>query len=131
MRRGEVLVHVRRGDELLVVHRVPRGGGYWHTVAGGVEDGEEWQAAALRELREETGLALAALLPIGGFEYVREDWEPEPGLRVEVRAFLAEAEPGWEPRLDREHDEYRWCSREQAAELLYWPEPRELVWSLP
>jgi len=128
--RRDVLGHVRRGDEYLVVHRVPAKGGYWHTVAGGVEDGEEWEAAALRELREETGLAAADVEPIGGFEYVREDWEPEAGTHVTVRGFLADAEPGWEPDLNGEHDEYRWLGLDEACELIYWPEPRDLLRAL-
>ena len=130
MRKGEVLIHVRRGEEFLCVHRVPEKGGYWHTVAGGVEADEEWEAGALRELREETGIELAALREIGGFEYVREDWEPEPGKHVVVRGYLAEAPAGWEPRLDGEHDEYRWLPLAEAAELLFWPEPAELLRTL-
>jgi dATP pyrophosphohydrolase len=125
-----VLIHVRRGDEFLVAHRVPDGGGYWHTIAGGVEPGEEWEAAARRELREETGLEARELQPLGEFAYVREPWESDPGLRVDVQAFLVDAEPGWEPELDDEHDGYRWCSRDEAIELLFWPEPAALLRSL-
>jgi len=121
-----VLVHVRRGDEFLCVHRVEEKGGYWHAVAGGVEPGEEWDAAVRRELREETGLD-AGVESIGGFAYVREPWEAEPGMRVVVEAFLAEAPAGWEPTLNEEHDEYRWLPRDEAAELLFWPEPAQLL----
>jgi dATP pyrophosphohydrolase len=127
----EVLIHVRRGDEFLVAHRAAGHGGYWHAIAGAVEPGEAWQAAALRELREETGLARDGLEPLGEFAYVREPWEPEPGLQVRVRAFLVDVPPGWEPQLDREHDDYRWLPREEAAALLYWPEPAALLRSLP
>ena len=126
----EVLIHVRRGDEFLVAHRSPDGGGYWHTIAGGVEDGEGWEAAGLRELHEETGLVAEALDALGEFSYVRESWESEPGLRVDVHAFLVDVEPGWEPQLDDEHDDYRWCSRDDAIELLFWPEPAALLRSL-
>jgi 8-oxo-dGTP diphosphatase len=129
--RGEVLIHVRRGDEFLVAHRAPDGGGYWHTIAGGVEPGEEPEAAALRELREETGFEAESLEPLGGFAYVRESWEEEAGLRVHVHAFLVDVQPGWEPQLDAEHDEYRWCLRDDAIELLFWPEPAELLRALP
>lgn len=128
---SEVLIHVRRGGEFLVAHRAPDGGGYWHAIAGGVEPGEEFHAAALRELREETGLEAGALQRLGEFAYTRESWEEEPGLRVHVEAFLVDVEAGWEPELDHEHDDYRWCSRDAAMELLFWPEPAALLRSLP
>lgn len=128
---SEVLIHVRRGDEFLVAHRSPESGGYWHTIAGAVERGEGGHEAALRELREETGLQADRLEPLGEFAYVREDWESEPGLRVHVEAFLVDVEPRWEPVLNEEHDEYRWLSRDDAAQLLFWPEPAQLLRALP
>jgi 8-oxo-dGTP pyrophosphatase MutT (NUDIX family) len=128
---SEVLIHVRRGDEFLVAHRSPESGGYWHTIAGAVEPGEALHVAALRELHEETGLQAGELQPLGEFAYVRESWEDEPGLRVHVEAFLVDVEPGWEPKLNEEHVEYRWLRREEAAELLFWPEPAALLRSLP
>jgi dihydroneopterin triphosphate diphosphatase len=128
---SEVLIHVRRGEEFLIAHRSPESGAYWHTIAGGVEPGEAVHVAALRELREETGLVADEIVPLGEFGYTREPWEEEPGLRVHVEAFLVDVEPDWEPELNHEHDDYRWCSRDDAAELLFWPEPAALLRSLP
>ena len=128
---SEVLIHVRRGDEFLVALRAPDHGGYWHTIAGTVEDGEAFHAAAVRELWEETGLKVEQLEPLGEFAYVREEWESQPGLRVHVEAFFVDVEPGWEPTLNEEHDEYRWLRRDEAAELLFWPEPARLLRALP
>jgi 8-oxo-dGTP pyrophosphatase MutT (NUDIX family) len=120
VRTQEVVIVVRRGSELLVVHRSPENDAYWHLIAGGVEDGETFAEAAVRELLEETGLD-GAVEPLNApFRY--ED--------VHVEPFLVDVPPGWEPTLDWEHDDYRWCTREEAVELLYWPEPRELVRSL-
>ena len=128
---SEVLIHVRRGEKFLVARRSATSGGYWHTIAGTVEAGEASDAAALRELREETGLDAGELQPLGEFAYVRESWEEQPGLRVHVRAFLVDVGPTWEPKLNEEHDEYRWLGREDAAELLFWPEPAALLRALP
>ena len=61
---AEVAIFVtrRRGQEVLLLLRMPSGGGYWHVVAGAIEAGETPQEAAKRELWEETGL-LAQLEP--------------------------------------------------------------------
>jgi lipoyl(octanoyl) transferase len=126
----EVFVLVRRGEEFLVLHRSPKQGAYWHCVAGGLEPGETSAEAAARELLEETGLDVPLVDLDRRYEYALEGWEPryEPGAgRITVECFLAEAPRGWEPNLDREHDDYRWCRVEKAVELLFWPEPRELL----
>ena len=131
----EVFVVVRRGDEYLVVHRTPRAGAYWHGIAGGVEDGETPAEAAARELFEETGLAAAPVDLASRFAYSLAE-EPEyrarfPGVEeIVVHTFLVEVPVGWEPALNEEHDDYRWCSRDVAVDLLYWPEPKELLRSL-
>lgn len=121
MRTNEAIVAVRRGEDILVVHRSPGNGGYWHLVSGGVEAGETDAEAAVRELFEETRLETSVHALDYSFTH--------DGIHVE--AFVADAPSGWEPVLDWEHDEYRWLSREAAVDLLYWPEPREIVRMLP
>jgi dATP pyrophosphohydrolase len=130
------MVVVRRGCEFLVLHRSPQFGAYWHLVAGGVEEGESPRDAAARELQEEVGLdATARLRDLERpFAYSLADEPPAVRARfgaaqtdVPVDVFVAEVEAAWEPTLNEEHDEYRWCSREDAVALLYWPEPREVV----
>jgi lipoyl(octanoyl) transferase len=116
-----VIVVRRPGPEYLVVLRSPERGGYWNLVAGGVEPGETPAEAAARELAEETGLE-ASVVPLG----LDLSYEGPRG-RVRLDAFLAEASAGWEPVLDAEHVDYRWCSADEAVSLLHYPEPRAAV----
>jgi 8-oxo-dGTP pyrophosphatase MutT (NUDIX family) len=132
-RPEEVFILVRRGDEFLVLHRSPRQGSYWHCAAGALEPGETFSQAAARELREETGLLAEPTDVNRQFVYSLAE-EPEripdyePGTtEIVVRSFLVEAPRGWEPELDWEHDDYRWCGADDAVELLYWPEPAHVL----
>jgi 8-oxo-dGTP pyrophosphatase MutT (NUDIX family) len=111
--------------EFLVLLRAPAGQGYWHLVSGGVESGEEPREAALRELEEETGLARPP-----GFEPLSLELgyrQPTGGAWITVHPFAVAAAAGWEPVLNEEHVEYRWCSEDAAVELLEYPEPRKAL----
>jgi 8-oxo-dGTP pyrophosphatase MutT (NUDIX family) len=130
----EVVVVIRRDGEFLALRRAPERLGYWSLVAGGLEPDETPQEAARRELFEETGLAVEARgLPIG-LSYSLLDDPPAiraryaPGVeRVTVHAFVADAEAGWEPVLDAEHDLHRWCSLDEAVELMAYETTRDAL----
>jgi 8-oxo-dGTP pyrophosphatase MutT (NUDIX family) len=122
------------GPKFLVLLRSPERQGYWHLVAGGVGWGEDPAGAAKRELVEETGLD-ADVVTLGiERSYLLDDEPPEVRARfapdvtaVELVLFRAEAPWGWEPALDEEHVEYRWCDADGAVRLLRYPEPQEAV----
>ncbi len=132
-RPEEVLVFVRRGDDFLVLRRSERQGGYWHSVAGALEPGESYAQAATRELLEETGLAADPSDLGRPYSYSLEGeewrlWDLPPGTeRILVECFVVHAPDEWEPTLDWEHDEHRWCPRDEAAALLFWPEVGDLL----
>jgi 8-oxo-dGTP pyrophosphatase MutT (NUDIX family) len=125
-----VFVARRNGREVLLVHRAPSNGAYWHVVAGGVELGETAPQAAKRELHEETGLVAAVSGGVEVTEYAyRVTGEPaeqpspddESVMDVRVTCFCVTAADDWEPTLDWEHDNHRWCSPTEAFEALRWP----------
>ena len=119
------------GREVLVLHRSPAQGGYWHVVAGGVEAGETPAEAAARELLEETGLVAEVSAGIEATEYCyalteepaerRNRYDPSVA-QVEVTCFAAAAPDDWEPTLDWEHDAHLWCTPEDAFTTLRWPD---------
>lgn len=122
MRTDEVVIVVHRvGPEFLVVLRSRERGGYWNLPAGGVEQGETPAEAAARELLEETGLdtTVAELGLDLGYEG-RWGW-------IRLHAFSAVSPPGWEPVLEDEHVDHRWCPAEDALQVLAYEEPREAV----
>ena len=125
----EAAVFVHRGDQFLVCRRASDG--IWNVVAGQIEDGESFHDGASRELMEEAQLA-APLVDLA----MHHVYEVEPAFRhlygpgdynVAIECFAAEAPAGWEPRLNHEHDTYRWCSAAEAVVLLHWPEMKEGV----
>lgn len=93
-------------------------GGSWQTVYGKIEPGETAWQAALRELREETGLApveFYQLDTVNTFYLAATDeiWH--------VPMFCAIVDPQAVVRLNAEHDAVRWVPRAQAIDAFIWP----------
>jgi 8-oxo-dGTP pyrophosphatase MutT (NUDIX family) len=103
---------------VLLLKMLESRGGHWQPVTGGVDAGESFSDAALREAQEETGFHFERLPQFLGLEY---EFDGRWGPAVE-RAFLLPLIGGEEPptpKLDpKEHDEYRWVSPEEALSLI-------------
>lgn len=118
--------------EYLLLHRLLGRLEFWQGVTGGVErDDDDYYAAALRELKEETGFDPVSLemidysyaFPVP--EHMRHIYDG-PADEITEIVFLARVETGREPVMDRaEHDRYQWCSYEAAMKMLYWPGNKE------
>jgi len=98
--------------------------GAWTFVMGGVEEGERGTDAARRELLEETGLSPVALFTAGELDAF---YDPVRDRIVHVPFFVAHAGEG-EIALEADvHDEHRWVSFAEAAELLEFASHRRVL----
>ncbi len=126
---ARVLLFDPEGRILLMKGRLPSdpsAPGVWFTVGGGVEAGESLEAAARREIGEETGFDRVEVGPVlWRSEQVHKDRKGRPVLIRE--AFMAARCAGGEPSrtgwvaLEREFvDDIRWWT---LADLAASPEP--------
>jgi 8-oxo-dGTP diphosphatase len=96
------IAFVRDGSVLTVRKR---GTSRFMLVGGKPEPGETAEQAARREVREEVGLEVGELTPIG--EYVGAAAN-EPGHRIRSTTFQALVPPDTEPEAQAEIEELRW-----------------------
>jgi 8-oxo-dGTP pyrophosphatase MutT (NUDIX family) len=93
----------------------------WSFPKGKLEEGETPELAALREVREETGLTCRLLRFLGRTEYVDRKGRPKA---VAYWAMAAE-EGSFTPNV--EVDQIRWLTLEDAARILSYPRDQELA----
>ena len=92
----------------------------WETVHGRIEAGEEPEQAAIREVREETGLTVQRLYNIGVQPfYLHKTHTVELAV-----AFAAFVKVGDRVQLGEEHMRHEWLSPDQALNRFAWPRER-------
>lgn len=96
----------------LMLKRTPQRGGFWQPVTGNVEEGEAFEAAALREVREELRIENVVRLIDTGYSYEFTD----NGLDQFERIFGVQVPLDTGVKLSSEHTEYRWTSKDEAID---------------
>jgi dihydroneopterin triphosphate diphosphatase len=98
--------------------------GAWETVHGTIEQGETPEAAAARELGEETGLACDRLynITLGGFYLHRQGV-----LSLSVVFCAVIGADATAVQIGEEHDAFEWLPLNTASERCAWPREREAM----
>jgi dATP pyrophosphohydrolase len=125
---------VETGIEYAVLRR--HDSGFWQFVAGGGEDRESPRDAALRETKEEIGIAhsdrslkLDSMSTIPKNVFASADsWGSE--IYVVPQYCFAIDVTGFQLSLSHEHTEARWLDYEQANALLEWDSNKNALWEL-
>lgn len=116
-----------RDGKILFVRRRPGSflGGSWELPGGTVEPGEPPEETAVREVAEETGLAVRVTGERGG-----HSWDDVAGgpMRIHATVYeIAEDAPGDVVLNPDEHDEFGWYAPEEAARLDLPPHFRQVL----
>ena len=93
----------------------------WSFPKGKLEAGETLDVAALREVREETGMTCELLRFIGHTEYVDRKG------RQKTVAYWIMAATGGSFSPNQEVDELRWLTLDEASRLLSYARDQELI----
>ena len=100
------------GRLLLIRRANPPAQGLWSLAGGRVEPGETWEAAVVREFREETGLACLVERHVGD---VRRD-APDGRVYV-IRDFLVTVDGTTQPQAGDDALDAGWFAEDEVRKL--------------
>lgn len=112
-----VYCRIEREGAVLVIRRAPGVflAGRWELPGGGVESGERPEAAAVREVGEETGLSVEIVGERSAHSWMDVAGRP---MRIHARVYeAAERESRTVTLNPDEHDDHAWVTPAQAAAL--------------
>ncbi|MEP6601440.1 MAG: NUDIX hydrolase [Nitrospirota bacterium] len=104
-----------------------RGGTAWALPKGWVEQGEEPEQTAVREVREETGLQTRVLRKVDEISYQFYSRADHDRISKTVHLFLLECLGGDTADHDTEVEEARWFPIEEAGQRLTYKNEREAL----
>jgi len=118
-------------DRVLLLHRRTGDEGWWQPVTGTLEPGETLEAAAGREVSEETGQR-SAPLPLE----LTQSFLIDPSFLEGRSGVVFAREHSYVARIDseapirlapEEHDRYGWFTLAEARESVRWSDDREAI----
>ncbi|MCF2649443.1 NUDIX domain-containing protein [Niallia circulans] len=96
----------------------------WCYIGGSLEQGEKAWEAALREVREETGITNVNLYSSNTFDQL---YSPLENYIYIAPVFVGFVEENQVVELNEEHSEYKWLSFDEARQLVTLPGNEEVL----
>ena len=121
------LIWSQHDGKYLLLRRSPEkdfASGIWECVTGRVDQGEGFETALYREVREELGVSIQVEFIIGTTHFFRG--EPVPENELIGIIYGCSLPPGEKIQLSVEHSESRWVSGSEAVEMLVGDHPSVL-----
>ena len=98
--------------------------GSWQMVSGSIDENEKAYAAALREIKEETGLIPLKFWVVPN---VNSFYNQVKDKIIMIPVFAALVERSSKVILSNEHSEFKWMKKEEAKKMLLWKGQRNSV----
>jgi len=125
-RVGVGAVVFRDGEVLLVRRGHPPRAGQWAIPGGKIRPGETLQAAAEREIREETGIRIRAGEPVHAFDLIEREADGTLRWHYVIVDLMGEYLEG-EPHAADDASAAGWFGAEALQSLALNPDSRELL----
>ena len=123
---GVALSQIDGETKMLLLKRTK--GNYWCHVAGHIEGSEKAWQAIIREFNEETQIEVKQLY---NGQILEQFFEANVNVMQIIPVFVVFCPAEQTVVLNYEHSEFRWCSLQEACDLVPFPNQREVyrqVW---
>lgn len=120
---GVAAIIIKEG-RILLLRRTGPLEGTWCYVAGKIEASEKAWQAALREIKEETGLTPSELYSADIQEQFYEIGRDSIWIAPVFVGYIFDEQ---EVKINEEHDDYKWVTTGEALQMLSFPGQRKII----
>lgn len=98
--------------------------GQWRMIGGKAQGKETYPEAALREMKEETGIIPESFWTLPSLNQFYDHYND---CICQIPAFAAQIGSGSDIILNHEHINQKWISQEEIDDYIQWPEQKRLM----